>query len=100
MRRAAALWIALALVACRSHVPGHLGAVSVRALDLPMRVVAAEVVGRACGSDTQQNIPAAIDAALANAPGANGLVNTSFFKEPRCIRVRGTAVRVLPRDPE
>ena len=90
------LLLALALTGgCRSAVPGYLGAVSIKALDMPMTVVAAKARGEACGSDTQQNIPAAIADALANHPGANAIMNISIFKKPRCIRIEGTAVRIV-----
>lgn len=95
-----ALVLALAAGGCRSRVPGHFGAASVKALALPMRVVADGAEGRACGSDTQRNLPAAVENAIASAEGANALVNVAVFKEPRCIRVRGTAVRVAPRPAE
>ena len=96
MRRAP--WVlaalCLALIGCRTTVPGHISAMSVRALDLPMTIVASGAEGRACGSGTQQNIPAAIEDALAKHPGANALMNIAVFKQPRCIRVTGTAVRI------
>lgn len=93
----AALLAALAVIpACRSNTPGHLGAVSVRALDLPMTIVAKGAEGRACGNDTQQNLPAAIEDALIQNPPANAIVNIEVFKELRCVRVIGTAVRIAP----
>jgi hypothetical protein len=91
---AIALGLTALLVACRSSLPGHLAAVSVKAVATPMTVIAENAEGNACGSDTQQNIPAAIDDALTRFPEADALVNLSVFKEPRCIRVRGTAVRL------
>ena len=92
----AAVSVASVLVGCRSDVPGHLGAVSVRALDLPMTIVAKNAEGRVCGNDTQQNLPAAIEDALTRNPGSNAIVNIAVFKEPGCIRVVGTAVRIAP----
>ena len=62
-----------------------------------MTVVAADAEGEACGGDTQQNVPAAIEDALTRNPGSNAIVNISIFKKPRCIQIRGTAVRVAPR---
>ncbi len=98
MRRTALAVLVLlaAPLACRSTTPGHLSAVSVTALDLPMSIVARDAEGEACGPDTQRNLPGAIEDALARHPEANALVNPSFFKETGCIRVRGTAVRVAP----
>lgn len=89
----AILALIAAATACRTAIPGHLEAVSVKALALPMAVVAREAEGKACGPDTQRNLPNAVEDALSRHPGADALVNPSFFKEPRCIRVRGTAVR-------
>ena len=92
----ALLAVVPATLACRSNTPGHFGAVSVRALDLPMTIVAKNAEGRACGNDTQQNLPAAIEDALVQNPPANAIVNIEVFKEPRCVRVIGTAVRIAP----
>jgi hypothetical protein len=83
-----------------------LAAVSTRALELPLTVVATRVEGRACRDlhDKGRTREAeAVAAALRNAPGANALMNAEFEVVQiadnllQCVLiVRGTAVRIGP----
>jgi hypothetical protein len=103
--RAALAFAGLGLLAACAHPPEQgLEAVSTRALELPIRVVASQVEGRACRElhDPGRTREAeAVAAALRNAPGANALMNAEFEVVQvgdnllECVlRVRGTAVRI------
>ena len=95
------------LAGCAAHPlePG-LAAVSTRALELPMTVIARDVEGRACRDQRGEGgtrESQAVAAALQNAPGANALMNAEFEVVQlgdnlrQCLlRVRGTAVRIEP----
>jgi hypothetical protein len=104
-------WLALAalgLLAACAHPQAEegLAAVSTRALELPITVIAHQVEGRACRDLHQPGRTReaeAVAAALRNAPGANALMNAEFEvvqvgdKLLECVlRVRGTAVRIEP----
>jgi hypothetical protein len=95
------------LSACATPPPEEgLAAVSTRALELPLTVVATRVEGRACRDlhDKGRTREAeAVAAALRNAPGANALMNAEFEVVQiadnllECVLiVRGTAVRIGP----
>jgi hypothetical protein len=100
----------LSLLAGCAHPPEQgLAAVSTRALDLPVTVVAHQVEGRACRElrdPGRTRESEAVAAALRNAPGANALMNAEFEVVQvgdnlrQCVlRVRGTAVRIEPAVP-
>jgi uncharacterized protein YbjQ (UPF0145 family) len=105
-------WIPLAaaglgLVSACAHPPEEgLEAVSTRALELPVTVIAREVEGRACRDlhdEGRTREAEAVAAALRNAPGANALMNAEFKVVQiadnllQCLLiVRGTAVRIEP----
>jgi hypothetical protein len=89
---------ALAGAGCAPSMHGQLALASTRALAVPMEIVARDVEGEVCGAKAR--LEGAVDAALANAPGANALVNAELRVGLRCITARGTAVRTLPRAPE
>jgi hypothetical protein len=99
--------VGLGLLAGCAHPPEEgLAAVSTRALELPITVIATQVEGRACRDmhDPGRTREAqAVAAALRNAPGANALMNAEFEVVQvgddllECVlRVRGTAVRIAP----
>jgi hypothetical protein len=99
-------WLAL-LPACAHPTPEEgLAAVSTRALELPVTVVASRVEGRACRGlhdEGRTREAEAVAAALRNAPGANALMNAEFEVVQitqnllQCVLiVRGTAVRIEP----
>ena len=108
--RAATVFAALGMLTGCAHTPEEgLAAVSTRALELPITVIADKVEGRACRDlhDPGRTREAeAVAAALRNAPGANALMNAEFevvqvgdnLRE--CLlRVRGTAVRIESQPP-
>jgi hypothetical protein len=108
VKRAVPLAIAgLGLLTACAHPPEEgLAAVSTRALELPITVVASEVEGRACRDlhdEGRTREAEAVAAALRNAPGANALMNAEFEVVQiyqnliECVLiVRGTAVRIEP----
>jgi hypothetical protein len=92
------------LTACAHPPEEGLSAVSTRALELPVTVIAKDVEGRACRKlhdEGRTREAEAVAAALRNAPGANALMNAEFEVVQiadnllRCtLIVRGTAVRI------
>jgi hypothetical protein len=90
----AALWFAAALATsgCATYERGPLAAAAVEPLPLETHVVQQEVEGRACDLDSRYD--RALELALAQAPGANGLIHVRYAFERFCLVVRGTAVRV------
>jgi len=95
------------LTACAHPSEEGLSAVSTRALELPITVIAPDVEGRACRDlhdEGRTREAEAVAAALRNAPGANALMNAEFKVVQiaddllQCtLIVRGTAVRIEPR---
>jgi hypothetical protein len=81
--------------ACVTHERGMLAAVSTEALPHRYEVVAPGVEGRNCRAP-ERGFRVALDAAVAQAAGANALVDASYHFEKLCLVVRGTAVRVAP----
>jgi hypothetical protein len=75
--------------ACVTHERGMLAAVSTEALPHRYEVV------RNCRAP-ERGFRVALDAAVAQAAGANALVDASYHFEKLCLVVRGTAVRVAP----
>jgi len=85
--------LALTVVGCTNVQPrGRFTAITTRAKALPMSIVQEEATGKTCIAPHQMD--AAVNAALASAPGANALVNVDFRVKGACLEARGTAVRV------
>lgn len=96
-RASAVLLVGLVALGCvRKLERGRIGLLSSHALSLPMRVVAQEVEGESCaGSPSGDYIALALANALAQAPGANALVNARLEQSAwLCFVVRGTAVEM------
>ncbi len=95
MRRALALaGICLLAAGCVTYESGLLAAASVENLALPMTAVADRLEGRSCVALGEKRLGRALDDAIANAPGANALVDVTLSFERLCLVVRGRAVRV------
>jgi hypothetical protein len=91
--------LALTAVDCTSVQPrGRFTAITTRAKALPMTIVQEGATGKTCTPPHQ--LDAAVNAALANAPGANALVNVDFRVKGACLEARGTAVRVAAQASE
>ena len=95
MRRA---WIvALLLGPLAGCVTYQRGVIDVAAPEPPaiaMTTVAEAVTGRSCGVWVERQYEIAADAALAQAPGANALVDVVYRFENLCIVLHGRAVKV------
>lgn len=97
MSRALGVLAALLLVpaaGCISYERGQIDLAAPHPPPLHMQNVVDHVEGRSCGQWVQRQYEAAVDDALAKAPGANALIDARYRFENLCIVVYGRAVRV------
>ena len=87
--------VAALCAGCVTVDRGWLAAASTTIVPIPMTVLEEQVEGRSCGEPfAPERFKLAIDDALAQAPGANALVDVSYGFERLCMTVRGTAVHI------
>jgi hypothetical protein len=94
--RAIRLLLALATVSstgCVTYDRGTLAAVSTTIVPIEMTVVAENVEGKACSDLFRDPFKRAIDDAVQKSPGANALVDVTYYFDQLCMIVRGTAIR-------
>jgi hypothetical protein len=95
MRRAtAAAVLALASLGCVTYQRGVIDVAAPEPPPIPMQSVADHVEGRSCGAWLERQYEAAVDDALARAPGANALIDARYRFDNLCIVVYGRAVRL------
>jgi hypothetical protein len=91
---AAAGLAAIACAGCVTYERGSLALAAAQPPPLYMQPVADRVQGRSCDTFAERPYAAAVDDALAKAPGADALIDARYRFESLCIVVEGRAVRL------
>ena len=91
--------LALPLAGCVTYERGTLALAAPQSPPLPLENVADHVEGRSCGPWVERQYEAAVDDALAKAPGADALMDVRYRFDNLCIVVYGRAVRVASPAP-
>lgn len=81
---------------CITYERGQIDVAAPYPPPIPMQNLADHVEGRSCGPWVERQYEAAVDDALAKAPGANALIDVRYRFENLCIVASGRAVRVGP----
>lgn len=91
--------LALPVAGCITYQRGTLAVAAAEPPPLYMQNVADHVEGRSCGQWVERQYEAAVNDALAKAPGANALIDARYRFERLCIVVEGRAVRIGAPEP-
>lgn len=86
--------LSLSLGACVTYPRGTLAVASHVMPALESELLAEGVEGRDCDEWLDRRQSEAVEEAIAQAPGANALVNATFTFQNFCLVVRGDAVRI------